>query len=837
MWSGSRSEASSDSSGNPARVVSLIWYAWLLVWAVTLLAKGGVSPRMVALTGALAALLFLAAAWLLPRPPRLTRPALFILGGLLGVYVLQLLPGGGWLAPFTTSVRSEHGLSGYAPLTANIHFTLLSFVQFLGYLFTALLVRSLLAHGLPAKRVLIGLCVVAVLEGVFALGSLAAGSAEVPFFAEPRPTLGAATGTFVNKNSFAGFMGMALVLAVGACYSSVAFLVRRRRRNESAKDVFQRIESALIWLSVSLVFFVSLYFSQSRGGLASALVGVFLFGLLIRRRHAAGVAVLLVVLGAVGLFLAEGVLGGEGGPGSPIVEKASGGRWPYWNSYLEGWKRQPVLGFGIHSMDPAFHPFQPPWIHGQISHAHSEYVNALFEGGLVWLSLCLAGIVLWLRRAWSGVGEASGQNRWVLVSAVAGVGVILFHSLVDFDLRIPGVGLMFAALLGLGTSLGREGWAVPRWLRTSLSFGGLVLSALLAWAPLDGRAWVGAAQGFSSTDPVQTEAACRRALELSPLDSRASWLWADAALTQGRTEEASRRFATSARLWPAHALLQGEVAAHFWERFHESKAPEDWDRAREALHRLFLYDPFHPQTGVVPVLSSLWEVDGDWKRFGELVPKNPASQAAFAGFLVRQGYWKEAVELFHREVPHDAKQVREYDFFAAQLQEIGQNGLEATIRDERLQLRFDGEAYSASAHAWERLGHFDRALERAQQAVAVEPGKSGFRYAVARIRLKKGDARGAAEACTQGLMLSPGSVPLLLLRAEAWGADGDAFRAEGDYRDVLRRRPLEKEAVRGLAQILCNTAREGEASSLLAEYLRKDPEDSEMVDLRSRLIR
>src|SRR5258708_4269031 len=66
--------------------------------------------------------------------------------------------------------------------------------------------------------------------------------------------------------------------------------------------------------------------------------------------------------------------------------------------------------------------------------AHNDYLQVLVETGLVGLALALWGAL--------EVLAASRRDPW-LVMAMSGV---LMHSIVDFDLQIPAIGVLFVVL-------------------------------------------------------------------------------------------------------------------------------------------------------------------------------------------------------------------------------------------------------------------------------------------------------------------------------------------------------------------------------------------------------
>ncbi len=97
---------------------------------------------------------------------------------------------------------------------------------------------------------------------------------------------------------------------------------------------------------------------------------------------------------------------------------------------------------------PAFQPLElGRWF---INHAHNDYLEWLFEGGLLAAGLILLLLVLYARQ-WGRVWSKGAWSRARFVQVASGIGILLLllHSLVDFNLHMPGNIVYFAFLAGL----------------------------------------------------------------------------------------------------------------------------------------------------------------------------------------------------------------------------------------------------------------------------------------------------------------------------------------------------------------------------------------------------
>jgi len=111
-------------------------------------------------------------------------------------------------------------------------------------------------------------------------------------------------------------------------------------------------------------------------------------------------------------------------------------------------------GTGWGTYELAYARFQPRDLAGVVNHAHQDYVELFFEGGVFFLVIAAATAFLVLQRAAVLVRSAIAHHRLSrdeLLCAVAGFGLLgfLLHSLVDFSMRIPANAILAALLAGM----------------------------------------------------------------------------------------------------------------------------------------------------------------------------------------------------------------------------------------------------------------------------------------------------------------------------------------------------------------------------------------------------
>ncbi len=141
--------------------------------------------------------------------------------------------------------------------------------------------------------------------------------------------------------------------------------------------------------------------SNNRMSVAAMGAG-FLYVYVMRGRFGIKFALGLLVAALGVLVMAsfgDAIMSGLSRSGS-VDEITSGtGRTRIWAVVIELWLERPLFGYGAGSAKFIL-PFHP-MLFKAAAHAHNMYLNILFSGGLVGLTIFLTSLVLTLRRAWA----------------------------------------------------------------------------------------------------------------------------------------------------------------------------------------------------------------------------------------------------------------------------------------------------------------------------------------------------------------------------------------------------------------------------------------------------
>ena len=267
-----------------------------------------------------------------------------------------------------------------------------------------------------------------------------------------------ASGTYANRNHLAGLLEMALPVALSLLAATVGHGLprhashgRRKRtvRQWLARFSVNRINQATLYGAAALVILMGLVFTRSRAGVSLAMLGILLctalFSTRLGGRNAHG---LMGTFTAIGVGLA-GLIGlapvwSRFAYSDPIED----GRWPVFDATLQAVGEFFPLGSGGGTFEDVLRRFHPADFLGvTINRAHNDYLEWLLEFGLMAGLLIAAWLVFYLRQ-WGRVWKRGEWTSLRFAQAGAGIALLLMmvHTLVDFNLRIP-ANAVFAALL------------------------------------------------------------------------------------------------------------------------------------------------------------------------------------------------------------------------------------------------------------------------------------------------------------------------------------------------------------------------------------------------------
>ena len=263
-------------------------------------------------------------------------------------------------------------------------------------------------------------------------------------------------GPFVNRNHFAGWMLLALPVAIGYFVALVSRGMRGVRPTFRDRVLWFSSPDAsrvvLVGLAV-LVMGLSLVVTLSRSGTTCFLIALAISGWFVVRRQSAGSRrhVSLVYVGAVALF-------SLGWVGLDVVmarfANAPVDFWSRFDIWKDAWtifRDFPWLGTGLNTFGTATALYQPASRASHSVEAHNDYVQLLSEGGLVLALIVVAAVFLLGREIGRRFRENADDTTtyWVRVGATTGLVAIAFQEIVEFSLQMPGIATLFAIVAAI----------------------------------------------------------------------------------------------------------------------------------------------------------------------------------------------------------------------------------------------------------------------------------------------------------------------------------------------------------------------------------------------------
>jgi len=274
--------------------------------------------------------------------------------------------------------------------------------------------------------------------------------------------LGDATGTFVNRNHFAGYLELTLAAGVGL------LLALRDERPFRWVNVLEmllgpkgRLRLALVLMTIALVM------SHSRMGNGAFFTSLLLVGgtfLLTDKTHRLRNGLILASLLVIDVLIVSQYFGLDKlvdriastqlqavVVDGQTIQAANELRGTVYEQALPLAKEHWLTGHGAGTFEVLFGKYAGPEITLHFDHAHNDYLQFIIEYGLLGslplLIFVLLGLYHAQRAMWRG---ESTYRAGVGFGASLGIVALLIHSLVDFNLQIPANAATYVVICAIG---------------------------------------------------------------------------------------------------------------------------------------------------------------------------------------------------------------------------------------------------------------------------------------------------------------------------------------------------------------------------------------------------
>jgi O-antigen ligase len=435
-----------------------------LIGAICLavLAFGGTVPYFFAVTQVMVlglGILFLLFGQFLPAAPAhfpIASPLI-----LAALVLSQVCPLPISFATLLGRARSEPSGSSHFTVSLAPHQTVSHLLLLVTYLTAFYLTLVLCRNRRAKKRLVYALVSLGVFEALYGLVQYLTGWQQI-FTYVKKYYLEEATGTYINRNHFAGFLEIILPFAVVLAFLSAELLVTNTLGERTLlRRLFSNPElpRLVFWFFLVIVLFAALVLSRSRMGIISALVSLFvivaLAGTASMRARTRAAVVALFLLSVLGLLVWIG--------SDPVMNRfetlghesnlSGQNRIAIWRDTIGLIRRHPFVGTGLGSFPVVYPSVQTVFLNLLVEHAHCDYLEVASELGLPGAVLVF-GSIFWVLvhavRQYRKTGEHF--DKAVSLGCIGSITAILVHSLADFNLYIPANALVFTVILALARS-------------------------------------------------------------------------------------------------------------------------------------------------------------------------------------------------------------------------------------------------------------------------------------------------------------------------------------------------------------------------------------------------
>jgi len=365
---------------------------------------------------------------------------------------MQPVPVAEWVHP-AWSVLEPFGIEpldgrGSGAVSLDVDLTRDALMRLLGYIGAFVIAFVLARDSEAARRLLLVVFWTATAVSAYGLIVVFSGM-ELVLLTEKTAYRGVVTGTFVNRNSFATYANLGIV--IGVVWLFELFLRDLGKRDfrvllrELLEGLFAKRGIVLVAL---LVLASASLLSQSRGGflsLAAALLTILLLVFLLTKPRLLALAIATpLVLGSI-----WGLVALSGGAVLERFEQGSDIRLEIWSVTAEMIEDRFWLGHGYGTYEPAFYAYRDERFSLVIDKAHNTYLEHATELGVPATVLLYTGALLLFYACVRGVFQRRRDKIYALIAVAASV-LVAVHAVFDFSLQIPAIAVIYATIMGVG---------------------------------------------------------------------------------------------------------------------------------------------------------------------------------------------------------------------------------------------------------------------------------------------------------------------------------------------------------------------------------------------------
>ena len=359
-----------------------------------------------------------------------------------------------FLSPASYSMYSMAGQSSWISISVERHETLAEFLKFASYV--ALLILTMILVNTPErlKKVLVVFVAIGFAEGLYGMLSTLTGL-EYIWWTPKIYYKGYSTGTFINRNHFAGHLEMIIPLGL-----AMLMVLRENISQYPSKMALAALwakwltgrQGRLMFYTVTMI--AAVMSSGSRAGMFCLLATMVALSIVVVTRKGLRNADSMIALVAGAclivavLWLGLGKLPDRYLKSDTDIET----RTAVWKDTLKIVSDYMWMGSGAGTFKYVIPLYRSDRQNlAYYDHAHSVYLELASNQGLTGLALFLAAVAtIQFRILREYTRRRDRLKRWALLAISAGAMSVLMHDIVDFNLYIPANGAYLFILMGAG---------------------------------------------------------------------------------------------------------------------------------------------------------------------------------------------------------------------------------------------------------------------------------------------------------------------------------------------------------------------------------------------------
>ena len=356
------------------------------------------------------------------------------------------------LSPKTYALRSALSFEpsalsfplSFFPLATQVEF--FKWLTLIGLFFLLLRSRLLDDKYRVTHQLIIAIMLIGVAESLYGMFEFFSGHKYI-LNLNMETRIASVTGTFINRNYFAGYLLMVIPLIIGFLFSREATQINRFR-GWRERLVSLDGKTLLIGFCV-IVMILGLLFSASRMGISSLLLSFTLLSLLFRsplKEHRFSRTSILIL----GLALLWAAWIGLDAVISRFLTSSEDfkGRWVFWVNTFQIFKDFPIFGSGLGTFAWVFPMYRSFHLLEIATHAENDYLQLASEVGMVGIGLLLILFLFLLYKAISGIRSLSHREsgRYIGIGGLVGILALMFHSIVERNIQVPSNAFLYTIL-------------------------------------------------------------------------------------------------------------------------------------------------------------------------------------------------------------------------------------------------------------------------------------------------------------------------------------------------------------------------------------------------------